>query len=80
MLLELELCNLFKFSTIMLSLTLRRSIWQYVRFLFFFLHILEFTFKGADITTDVQYYYKQVEGMPVIIDLETIIEGKFFYN
>lgn len=23
----------------------------------------------------MQYYYKQVEGMPVIIDLETIIDG-----
>jgi len=30
---------------------------------------------GGDVSSDVHHYYKQVEGMPTIIDLETIIEG-----
>lgn len=31
---------------------------------------------GADVTSDVQHYYKQVEGMTTLIDLETIFHGK----
>lgn len=35
---------------------------------------------GADVTTDVQHYYKQVEGMTTIVDLETIFDGILYFS